>query len=47
MVPLGGAPELCEQFRFLASSARHLGRQVVDRCNLTALLEPGRIQKRF
>ena len=38
----GGAPELCDQFRFVASSAREMGRQVIDRCNLTALMEPGR-----
>ncbi|XP_077994375.1 uncharacterized protein LOC144448095 [Glandiceps talaboti] len=37
----GGAPELCQEFRYLAKSGRDLGRQVLDRCNLTALLEPG------
>ncbi|XP_041472086.1 uncharacterized protein LOC121421457 [Lytechinus variegatus] len=37
----GGAPELCSQFRYLASEGRRLGRKVIDRCNLTALLEPG------
>jgi len=37
----GGAPELNEQFRHLVCGARALGLQVVDRCNLTILLEPG------
>nr|XP_006812229.1 PREDICTED: uncharacterized protein LOC100373547 [Saccoglossus kowalevskii] len=37
----GGAPELCNEFRYLAKSARELGKKVLDRCNLTALLEPG------
>jgi len=37
----GGAPELNEQFRFLVSEARALGRAVIDRCNLTVLFEPG------
>src|SRR5687768_11527123 len=37
----GGAPELCEQFRFLVREARALGRTVIDRCNLTVLFEPG------
>ncbi|XP_070558787.1 uncharacterized protein [Ptychodera flava] len=37
----GGAPELCQEFRYLAKAGRELGRQVIDRCNLTALLEPG------
>lgn len=37
----GGAPELCDQFRFLAKRGRELGKEVIDRCNLTALLEPG------
>ena len=41
MILLGGAPELCSQFRFVASSAANLGKTVIDRCNLTALLEPG------
>src|SRR5262245_62845482 len=36
----GGAPELNPHFRRLASSARALGRQVIDRCNLTILFEP-------
>jgi radical SAM/Cys-rich protein len=37
----GGAPELCDQFRHLVRGARAAGRQVIDRCNLTILFEPG------
>ncbi len=37
----GGAPELAPCFRRLVSRARRLGRRVIDRCNLTVLLEPG------
>ncbi|KAK9866068.1 hypothetical protein WJX84_008165 [Apatococcus fuscideae] len=37
----GGAPELNSQFRYLASGARAMGLEVIDRCNLTVLLEPG------
>jgi len=37
----GGAPELHPQFRYLVARARDLGAQVIDRCNLTVLLEPG------
>lgn len=37
----GGAPEMNESFRDLVTSARRLGRRVIDRCNLTVLLEPG------
>ncbi len=37
----GGAPELNPSFRHLVSEARRLGRQVIDRCNLTVLFEPG------
>ena len=36
----GGAPELCSEFRHLVRGARALGRQVIDRCNLTVLLLP-------
>ena len=36
----GGAPELNPHFRRLAGSARALGVQVIDRCNLTILFEP-------
>jgi radical SAM/Cys-rich protein len=35
----GGAPELAPCFRDLVSHARRLGRRVIDRCNLTVLLE--------
>ncbi|HEY1212064.1 MAG TPA: radical SAM protein [Bryobacteraceae bacterium] len=37
----GGAPELNSSFRHLVSCARELGRHIIDRCNLTILLEPG------
>jgi len=37
----GGAPELNPHFRYLVVEARKLGVRVVDRCNLTVLLEPG------
>src|SRR3954463_877260 len=37
----GGAPELNPGFRTLVSRARSHGMQVMDRCNLTVLLEPG------
>lgn len=37
----GGAPELNPHFRLLVESARGLGVQVTDRCNLTILFEPG------
>lgn len=37
----GGAPELNANFRTLVSAARKLGVRVIDRCNLTILLEPG------
>jgi len=37
----GGAPELNPHFRRLAAAARDLGVQVIDRCNLTILFEPG------
>ena len=37
----GGAPEMNPMFRELVSSARELGITVIDRCNLTILLEPG------
>ncbi|USD20509.1 arsenosugar biosynthesis radical SAM protein ArsS [Microbulbifer variabilis] len=37
----GGAPELHCGFRGLVSAARALEVQVVDRCNLTVLFEPG------
>jgi radical SAM/Cys-rich protein len=37
----GGAPELHPDFAHLVSSARGLGRHVMDRCNLTVIFEPG------
>ena len=37
----GGAPELNPSFRFLVEQNRKDGRQVIDRCNLTVLFEPG------
>ena len=37
----GGAPELNEQFRFLVEESRKRGKDVLDRCNLTVLEEPG------
>ena len=37
----GGAPEMNEHFRGLVEEARRLRRRVIDRCNLTILLEPG------
>jgi len=37
----GGAPELNPHFRRLVREARASGRQVIDRCNLTVLFQPG------
>ncbi|MBC8021554.1 MAG: arsenosugar biosynthesis radical SAM protein ArsS [Burkholderiales bacterium] len=37
----GGAPELNENFRELVRAARRRGANVIDRCNLTVLFEPG------
>ena len=37
----GGAPEMNPHFRWLVTEARRLRRQVIDRCNLTVLFEPG------
>lgn len=37
----GGAPELSDHFRRLVVAARALGVEVIDRCNLTILSEPG------
>lgn len=37
----GGAPELNPHFRYLVMEARKLGVEVIDRCNLTVLNEPG------
>lgn len=37
----GGAPELNPEFRRLVTAVRSRGHRVIDRCNLTVLLEPG------
>ncbi len=37
----GGAPEMNPSFRFLVEEARHRGRRVIDRCNLTIFFEEG------
>lgn len=37
----GGAPELHSDFRWLVEAATAIGVTVMDRCNLTILLEPG------
>ncbi len=37
----GGAPEMHPDFQYLVRTARSLGIQVIDRCNLTILQQPG------
>jgi len=37
----GGAPELNPNFRYFVSQCRSLGKEVIDRCNLTVLYEKG------
>ena len=37
----GGAPELNAHFRYLVATARARGVEVIDRCNLTILFQPG------
>lgn len=37
----GGAPELNPHFRHFVSEIRKMGKEVIDRCNLTVLFEPG------
>lgn len=37
----GGAPELNPHFRYLVSEATRSGCEIIDRCNLTVLFEPG------
>lgn len=37
----GGAPEMIPDFRHFVRAARVLGRRVIDRCNLTILIERG------
>lgn len=39
----GGAPELNPMFRYIVTEARALGKEVIDRCNLTVLSEPGQV----
>ena len=37
----GGAPELNPHFRFFVKELRLLGKNIIDRCNLTVLFEQG------
>ena len=37
----GGAPEINVNFKYLVQEARSTGMEVVDRCNLTIIEEPG------
>lgn len=37
----GGAPEMNPHFRYFVSAARQRGVEVIDRCNLTIMREPG------
>ncbi len=37
----GGAPEMVPEFRYFVSEVKAMGRHVMDRCNLTILLEEG------
>ena len=37
----GGAPEINVNFKYLVQEARSTGMEVIDRCNLTILEEPG------
>lgn len=37
----GGAPELNPNFRYFVSQIRKMGKDVIDRCNLTVLFEKG------
>lgn len=37
----GGAPELNPHFRYFVGEIRKMGKQVIDRCNLTILFEEG------
>jgi radical SAM/Cys-rich protein len=37
----GGAPEMNPHFKYLLSAAKDKGVKVIDRCNLTILIEPG------
>ena len=40
----GGAPEMNPDFRYLVAGARAQGVEVMDRCNLTILMEPGYLE---
>jgi len=37
----GGAPELNPHFKYIITEARKLGKEVIDRCNLTVFFEKG------
>jgi len=37
----GGAPELNPEFRYLVEKINSMGKKIIDRCNLTVLLENG------
>lgn len=39
----GGAPELNPNFRHFVTEIRRMGKQVIDRCNLTVFFEPGQL----
>ena len=41
LILLAAPPELNPLFKYLVEKARSLGVEVIDRCNLTVLLEPG------
>ena len=38
----GGAPELNPAFRHLVVESHKMGLEIIDRCNLTVLEEPGK-----
>jgi radical SAM/Cys-rich protein len=43
----GGAPELNSFFKPLVFKSRYLGKEVIDRCNLTVFFEPGQEETPF
>ena len=43
----GGAPELNLNFRYLVEESRTLGREVIDRCNLTVFFQKGQEETPF
>lgn len=43
----GGAPEMNPNFRFLVEGSRALGKEVINRCNLTVFFEPGQEETPF